>query len=176
MGLNINKGFSGGKKIRSLIALPNHLRPTLSKKGLKKGVSRHAETFKDRLMLTDVGEIFLELIRKRHSGFKIDLVNSRDYYPWCLSFTLNRYRVTLQSEVIGTSNWQSFIVFEPSTFRNSSDKKDYIVLMKQFLKAMKRDPCNSMYWSTEDWEEFYSLRALNKTKMDSMWKFNRAEV
>jgi len=124
-------------------------------------------------MLTDVGEVFLKIIRERHPKARIALVHARDYYPWRISFKLLNLTVTLRSEVLDDSNWQSFIEFKPQKIVNSRGRKEYIALLKLFVRRLGRNPCISMYWSEGNWNRLYRTTDLDERKIKRMWDFKK---
>jgi len=134
---------------------------------LKKGWLKSPKNFKDRLMLTDVGEAFFDALRSRKGRSEFGLRWVRDYYPWSISVDLDGLLLSLESEVIGGSNWQSVIIISPQ-----SPGKDQSLhrLMRAFSTRLGRDPLDTPYLSELEFMELFERKGMALVEMKESWE------
>lgn len=155
--------------IQHYIVFPNHLRPSCSKKGLRKGKILSPRNFKDRLMLTDVGDNFLKTVRRKGSQPNIRLTWERDYFPWSMIIELGEVSFKLSAEMIGTSTWQSLIEISPD-FKNGPSSIGVVDdVLTRFRKRLGRHPWESPYWSENDIVELYNVKGYSLNDIKQTW-------
>ena len=157
--------------IHQFIVFPNHLRPSYSKKGLYKGKLLSPRNFKDRLMLTDVGAVFLDTIRARGLTPKMVLKWDRDYFPWMIELKAGKLDFEFRGEIIGGSSWQSIIEIAPDAGSGISRKRYADSILADFRKRLGREPWESPYWSDEDIMELGKKKNITLAEVKLQWEF-----
>ena len=162
----------GMNLIHHFIVFPNHLRPSYSKKGLYKGKLSSPRNFKDRLMLTDVGAVFLETIRARGLTPNMILKWDRDYFPWMIRAKVGKIEFELRGEIIGASSWQSIIEITPEAGPDNSRRRYADSILADFRKKLGREPWESPYWSDEDVLELSKKKNTTLAEVKLQWDFS----
>ncbi len=152
------------------VALPNHLRPTLSKKGLKKGRKESPRNYRDRIMITDIGEILIEIAFQKPQSRSIKLVKAYDYYPWRMQLVYGKFALEASSLIFGDSNWQSLVEICPINTKDQGKNKNFIELMKTIEKGLGRKPWESNYWKQENWNNLNKTKGLDQVMIKEQWR------
>lgn len=134
-----------------------------------KGLFVSPRNFKDRLMMTDVGESFFNTLKENGKKLEFRLEWNKDYYPWLIQVKVDNVPLLLQTEVIGKTNWQSLVTISLDSRDTSRGDKYLTRVMSLFLKKLDRDPLHSPYWGELDHMELFEKKGLALSDMKEKW-------
>jgi hypothetical protein len=145
--------------------LPNHMRPSHSIKGLRKGIFEKPRSFRDRLYLTDVGDALLAAARTPGNEPRFRLRSHKNYLLTGAVIEGGGVTVHIEGHKMGRSTWTAAFVVQVS----GSDQAVRIFLEK-VLGILGRVPVTSPYWTPVEWEAVRSAHSVDREAMLRPWK------
>ena len=149
--------------------MPNHLRPSMSYKGLSASRLETPRTFTDRIYLTDIVEKFWEAVSGNDGSASIKLLWRKRYFPWRIKIQLPEGSILLSSKLLGDSSWSSVIEMRFSDFEgNGSATIDKV--LEAFVASLGRPPFESQYWDDKLWQKFAETNGITRQHVEAGWE------
>lgn len=152
----------------SLYAMPTHLRPSMSYKGLSSGVFETPKTFKDRVYLTDIVDTFRTVVFNGSNDADLKLLWRKGYFPWRIRVKLYGGSIVLTGKLFGESSWNSAVLMQ---FKNLDDVRNSQLkgMLEEFVTALNRPPYESPYWTDETWQNFTKTQKISRVSVEDGW-------
>ena len=152
----------------SLYAMPNHLRPSTSYKGLVKGNLETPRNFTDRIYLTDIVDTFFSVLNKRINDVNFKILWHRGYFPWRIRIRIPQGSILLTGKVYGESTWNSAVTMQ---FKNMdpASNGELTLALEGFVKKLGRPPYDSPYWTEETWQQFTKAHKTARRRVEESW-------
>jgi hypothetical protein len=145
--------------------LPNHLRPSQSIKGLKRGRLEKPHSFRDRIYLTDVGEAVWGTARGTGPGATIRLAAHRSYLMTRLEVFATGLGIILEGHKVGRSSWTAAFLLtvtgEPAAVAR---------YLGGVLGRLGRPPYTSPYWGEQEWRAMAGAHEIDQDGMSRGWE------
>jgi hypothetical protein len=148
--------------------MPNHLRPSISYRGLLKGQFETPKTFTDRIYLTDVVETLWGVVEDAGLDAKIQILKRKGYFPWKIRIILFNGNIILSSRLYGDTTWSSAVSMQFNNFDDNHNDQIKIVL-ERFVEGLGRLPYESPYWTEDIWKEFSRVHNMKMYRVESAW-------
>lgn len=145
--------------------LPNHMRPSHSIKGLRKGNFEKPRSFRDRLYLTDVGAALLGAARTPGNEPRFRLRSHKNYLLTGAEIEGGGVKVVIEGYKMGRSTWTAAFVVNVS----GSDQAVRLYLEK-VLGLLGRVPVTSPYWTPVEWEAVHTAHNVTREGMLHPWR------
>ncbi len=145
--------------------LPNHMRPSHSIKGLRKGNFEKPRSFRDRLYLTDVGDALWQAARAPGGEPRFRLRSHKNYLLTGAEIEGGGIRAVIEGHKMGRSTWTAAFIVQVS----GSDQAVRAFLEK-VLGILGRVPVTSPYWTSGEWEAVRASHSVDREGMLRPWR------
>ena len=145
--------------------IPNHVRPSHSIKGLKKGAFERSRSFRDRIYLTDVGDALWRAATASGAQAAFSLRSHKQYMITGADIVAGDIAVHIEGYKLGMSSWTT-------AFRVNIKGGDRTgaLFLDRVLANLGRVPNDSPYWGPNEWETIQNTHRVTRDAMAAPWK------
>lgn len=145
--------------------IPNHMRPSHSIKGLKRGAFERSHSFRDRIYLTDVGDALWRAAEVSGAPASFTLRSHRQYMITKAEISAGDITIDIEGHRLGMSSWtHAFRVNVKGGDRTGA------LFLDKVLGNLGRVPIDSPYWGANEWETIRNTYRITRDAMMAPWR------